>query len=79
MSCTNYARWIPVHLKDMLAPRENAPEVASKFRESMFVDYKTTRRFSSIAIDYAHDQNNVMVKADGGAVGLTENPVALRR
>ena len=40
---------------------------------------KTLKRFSSIAIDQAHEQNNAMVKGEGGAVGLTENPNALRR
>ena len=34
--------------------------------------------FSGIAIDLAHEQNNASVKDDGGAVGLTENPAALR-
>jgi len=29
--------------------------------------------------DQAHEQNNAMVKGEGGAVGLTENPNALRR
>ena len=29
-----------------------------------------------MAIDQAHEQNNAMVKGDGGAVGLTENPNA---
>ena len=35
--------------------------------------------FSGIAIDQTHEQNNASVKGDGGAVGLTENPAALRR
>ena len=35
--------------------------------------------FSGIAIDHAHEQNNTSVKGDGGGVGLTENPAALRR
>lgn len=35
--------------------------------------------FSALAIDHAHEQNNASVKGDGGAVGLTENPSALRR
>ena len=34
---------------------------------------------SALAIDQAHEQNNASVKDDGGAVGLTENPAALRR
>ena len=35
--------------------------------------------FSSIALDHALEQNNAAVKSDGGAVGLTQNPEALRR
>ncbi|CAB3987554.1 Hypothetical predicted protein [Paramuricea clavata] len=46
--------------------------------ESLFVK-KTTRRFSAISIDQVHEQNNALVKGDGGAVGLTENPAALHR
>ena len=30
-------------------------------------------------IDQAHEQNNAFAKGDGGAVGLTDNPSALRR
>ena len=32
-----------------------------------------------MALDQAHEQNNGAVKSDGGAVGLTQNPQALRR
>ena len=32
-----------------------------------------------MAIDQAHKQNNAVIKGDGGAIGLTENPSALRR
>ena len=30
-------------------------------------------------MDQAHEQNNAMVKDSGGAIGLTENPAALKR
>lgn len=40
---------------------------------------KTEKKFSSIPIDQAHEQNNAIVKGSGGAVGLTENPVAFTR
>ena len=40
---------------------------------------KTAHRFSAIAIDQGHEQNNAAVKDDGGAVGLTESPAALKR
>ena len=41
--------------------------------------HKSTRPFSAIAIDHAHKQNNAVVKGDGGAIGLTQNPRALLR
>ena len=41
--------------------------------------HKTEIRFSAIAIDQAHPQNNKIIKEDCGAIGLTEDPSALRR
>ena len=49
------------------------PDVARKFREGHFTVQKTQRVFSSIPIDQAHEQNNVCIKKDGGAVVLTDN------
>lgn len=40
---------------------------------------KTLRNFLSIPIDQAHEQNNKLVKEDGGAIGLTENTAELTR
>lgn len=40
---------------------------------------ETIQPFSAISMDQAHEQLNAMVKGDGGAVGLTEHPGALRR
>jgi len=39
----------------------------------------TGNRFSSTGLDQAHDHLNAQVKGDGGAIGLTEKPGALRR
>ena len=75
---TNYARWIPVHLKDMAELPERHPETARKFREGSFIVHKKTKVFSSIPIDQAHDFMT-WVEGDGGAVGLTDNTAALRR
>ena len=51
----------------------------AKFREGIFVVHKTRSKFSGLAIDQAPEPNIALVKSDGGAVGLTENPGALRR
>ncbi|VDI74179.1 Hypothetical predicted protein [Mytilus galloprovincialis] len=40
---------------------------------------KTEKKFSCLAFNQADEQNNAHVKADGGAVRLTENPGALHR
>jgi len=76
---SNYARWLPVHIDDMLLLKMKAPDVASKFQKGHFCLQKTLRAFSSIPLDQAHEQNNKLVKDDGGAVGLTENPTQLLR
>ena len=75
---TNYARWIPVHLRDMAELSRMHPEVAKEFSDGKFTVRKTNRVFSAIAIDQAHEQNNAHIKGEGGAVGLTDNPSALR-
>ena len=76
---THYARWIPIHLRDMLGLHRTHPEVLKEFRAGMFMVQKTKRIFSSIATDQAHEQNNARIKGDGGAVGLMDNPNALQR
>jgi hypothetical protein len=40
---------------------------------------KSFNNSSSISIYQAHEQNNAIVKGSGGAIGLTENPVAFKR
>ena len=40
---------------------------------------KTQHFFSLIALDHNNEQENDIIKGDGGAVGLTENLTALKR
>ena len=63
----------------MVTLAEKHPAVYQEFLHGNFTVNKTGRAFSNIAIDQAHEQNNACVKGDGGAVGLTWNPTALRR
>ena len=76
---TNYARWLPIHLRDMLTLESSHPELHKEFKAGNFVVHKTSRQFSAMALDQAHEQTNAFIKADGGAIGLTEDPSALRR
>ena len=34
---------------------------------------------ASMGMDQAHEQMNELIKGEGGAIGLTENPSALQR
>ena len=72
----NYAQWTPVHIRDMnFLPGS----IKREFNEQgHWVLSKTSKPFSAIAIDQAREQENKIVKAAGGAVGLTENPDAFR-
>jgi len=68
---TNYARWLPIHLRYMNCLNDVAPDVAVQFQQGKFAVSKTSNPFSAIPIDQAHEQNNALVKGEGGAVGLT--------
>ncbi|WAQ98989.1 hypothetical protein MAR_023362 [Mya arenaria] len=76
---TNYARWLPVHIRDLNTLSQVHPDLHTEFQNGNFVIHKTARVSSGMAIDQGHEQNNAMVKGSGGAVGLTENPSAFRR
>ena len=63
----------------MMSLEQQHPDVAKEFHNGNFVIHKSRREFSGIAIDQAHEHNNAVIKGDGGAIGLTEDPSALRR
>ena len=74
---TNYARWLPIHIKDMVQLKERVPSVYEEFNKGNFVVQKSTHVFSTMAMDQAHEQMNDMIKGDGGVIGITDNPSAL--
>lgn len=76
---THYSRWLPVHIRDMSALSKKHPAILAEFMAGNFVVRKTSNKFSAMAIDQCHEQNNATIKESGGAVGLTDNPGALRR
>ena len=75
----NYARWHPVHLKDILSLEHKHPDVFQEIQAGKFVVFTSSRTFSAMAIDQAHEQANAVIKGEGGAIGVTEDPSALRR
>ena len=62
----HYARWLSVHVQDRLSLDSTNPSLAEAFRAGMFVLNKTSRAFSSMALDHAHEQVNARLKGDGG-------------
>ncbi len=54
----NYARWIPVHIRDMKFLPDSIQDEFQRF----WAVQKTSNVFSSIPIDQAHEQNNHLVK-----------------
>ena len=60
------ARWLSVHLMDLLYLHETNKCVAECFENGLFVVGKTKNPFSSIGIDHAHEQNIKCVKRDVG-------------
>ena len=55
---TSYSRWLSVLLVDMFQLEEINTDIATAFKNDMFVENKTRRKFSSIGIDHAHEQNS---------------------
>ena len=65
----NYARWTPIHVRD----RKCLPDsIRSEFGEQGPLSPPLP------SIKHMHEQENKKIKTTGGAVGLTENPVAFR-
>ena len=74
-----YAGWLSVHLRNLCQLVRKHPSVHQAFGCGAFTVRKTKRLFSAMALDHAQEQCNALVKGDGVAVGLTNNPGALGR
>ena len=76
---THYSRWLTIHLLDMLNLKDMFPDVHEQFMDGKFVIHKSNRVYSGIAIDQAHEQNNAILKGEGGIIGITEDESSLLR
>ena len=74
---TQYSRWMSVFLQDLLQISQQNPELQQEFMKGYFTVRKTNRAFSAMGIDQAHEQNNKIVKIDGGVIGILDNPKTL--
>ncbi|KAJ1530222.1 hypothetical protein ONE63_005149 [Megalurothrips usitatus] len=66
----NYARWIPVHIRDLERLPEDLPAVYEEFKGGNFVFLETLRLMSAIPYDQTHEHINDAAKVDGRALGL---------
>ena len=51
---------------------EKHPQIVAAFKAGGFVIHKTTREFSPMSMDQAHEQANAVIKGDGETIGITE-------
>ena len=63
----NYARWISVHIYDLLALPQYSPQLHRLFMDGYFTFQKTDREFSLMGLDQVHKQNNTVMKRIDGA------------
>lgn len=75
----NYARWIPIYIRDLTQLPSKHPQIYDAFKNGLFVVQKSKKPFSSIGTDEAHEQNNGVLKGDAGVTDLLTKPDAMNR
>ena len=58
----HYARWLTIHLFDLCCLHLNTPDIYQEFVRGKFSFQKSMRRFSNMAPDQLHEQNNEKIK-----------------
>ena len=76
---TNYARWLSIHVQDLLTLPTSLPELLKQFQAGKFTVTKTSNPFSAMSIDQAHEQTNKIIKGDGGLFGVTDQSISTQR
>ena len=66
----NCAQWAAVHLFDLVSLHWTCPNVYARFLKGNFSFQKSNRRFSKMALDLVHEQNNGKIKCASGATHL---------
>ena len=74
---TQYSRWIPVFIQDFSTLERDHNETHKAFKKGFFTVRKTNCVFSNMGINQAHEQNNKILKTDGGVFVILDNPTAL--
>ena len=75
----HYAGWLTVHVTDLNKLPNDSRHMHTKFVNGNFVTQKSSHKFSTLAHDQIHEQQNAIMKDDGGIIGITENERAVCR
>ena len=70
---TNYARWLPIHVRDMIELAVKHPAVHAEYLKGNLTVQKSCRKFSLIAKDQSHEQTNKLLQGNGGASDLYDD------
>ena len=77
---TNYARYLPVYLCEMLALERNHPSVHQAVTSGDFVVQRSSwNGFGQVAVDHTIEQTiNCDTKSKGGIIGFSLNKAAVQ-
>ena len=76
---THYARRMSVFLKDLQLIPSKYKSIFEEFKRGYFTVKNGNRKFSNIGVDQGHEQNNKLIKIEGEAIGIFDNPKTLLR
>ena len=62
----NYARWLSVHIQDLLSLPITCPQLYQEYERGNFVVQISSREFSQIHYEQAHEQSNKTIKSNRG-------------
>lgn len=75
----DYARYLPVNLRDMVSLNGCHPDLYAQFQAGHFMGQKTQRSFSMLALDQLHEHLNDWLKNQSGTIGNQDDPRTVRR
>ena len=74
---THYARWLPVHLKDLVELATKHPLIHQEFKSGKFVVQRSGRRFSLMGKDHSHEQSVKLIKSNTGVGNIFDSKDAM--
>ena len=74
---TNYAQWLPIHVRDIVELAVKHSAVYEEYLKGNFVVQKYCRKFSLIAKVQTHEQINKVLQGYGGASDLYDDTDAI--